>query len=662
MEVNFNNTIEDRSSSVVKSLKLTEGNSASAYSPNTYKQPQGTIATSISSTSIVEPSIVDLDTVLTSSSIETIKALAESTFVSSLGPLSNEHSFSPLSSLYAQTWESPVHKTSIAPISTSFATYTSNERASISEQTSSRERPSLSSKTLSFELDPYQNTKFSETQLHELSTEPDSISTHSISTLMSSFQFISSQTMQSFPPSAKSETFQDSNVISVTTEVQYDNAKESSSHRTIMVDSINTTSLLPSSNSFIKEELKLSTSASPIATRYNLLTSSRKKEMTRNTSVDSFVHTTSMTKIVDYSMYTPQLFGQKQGSSEYSYQNFSPSASKMPTLRSSIRTLPALKLNATTSITRGYIENLKPSSSSKSESSSFHSKISNVENSLIKSSTSTNEELLLTAILYSVYPSSNIYFYVYTQMYDFTDSSTTFITGLPTTVSLQGSPTTLLTIPTSTITKGTAFYKEWLNGNLDSQQLTSNSHDQTRTNKKGAIIGGVVSGICVASLCAAIIWVFIIRVRRRRSRKNGVLFQQDQNRRYSNYCGNIVQVDTNKKSRWLNSKKYNNSNTWTDTGSVKVNSSKRVQPPPVPPPRKTTINRIPSTFTLANSLLPSDIRLSYTSSTTGSSIDLSQLGSYSSMSTTPIRVVPELHDNTTGTHSSNKQGFLREII
>lgn len=99
-------------------------------------------------------------------------------------------------------------------------------------------------------------------------------------------------------------------------------------------------------------------------------------------------------------------------------------------------------------------------------------------------------------------------YYVYTQNYEITASTTTFTTGLPTTLIIPTSASSTFSIPTSVITTDAAFYKNWLSGSLDSDKSYSSR------NNKHTIIGATVGSVCGFLLCLLMLWLMFFRKRK----------------------------------------------------------------------------------------------------------------------------------------------------
>lgn len=227
---------------------------------------------------------------------------------------------------------------------------------------------------------------------------------------------------------------------------------------------------------------------------------------------------------------------------------------------------------------------------------------------------------------------------VYTQTYEFTDSRTSFLTGIVTTATITGDATSTFDISTPTITKDTKLYQNWLNGgSLDNTGEPSASH--SRITNKGAIIGGVIGGVCGILICSLLVWFVFKRRRRGRGERESCLKGSDVEGRFNtgSFSGG---------HRYYTGK--NDSSMDSNPFRQEFNFNK----PVVPPPRNGGVRA---------STLPHDNRFSLNSSLTGSSIGSTiNSGSYSSMSSNSIRLGSDFEDNRNSAQLAN--GFLREII
>lgn len=328
-----------------------------------------------------------------------------------------------------------------------------------------------------------------------------------------------------------------------------------------------------------------------------------------------------------------------------------------------------------------------PTSSSIEPSSSPVSGSSSLQQALTPSTSSTSSTLSTSSTSFSTWASStssnepgfsvstnlkSIY-YIYTQMYEITGSSTTFSTGLPTTTVIDAQlSTSIFSTPKSTMTKDLEFYEKWANGNLATTSL-----NQSRKNK---IIGGVVGGVGGLILCCLVIFFFFWKKRKDSKKVKG--FSSEIGRRagypFPSSEGDIYEEKTaitdnsagavfaRIKDRAIPPilKKVAPEQeipiSEGDPFQNEFNFESRVRPP-LPPPRKNTASNshvspnIPSNPTPIREVETTDNRYSYVSSMSESSAQ----GDYSTMSSTSIRLGMQGHDNSLS-HSS--QGFFREVI
>lgn len=280
-----------------------------------------------------------------------------------------------------------------------------------------------------------------------------------------------------------------------------------------------------------------------------------------------------------------------------------------------------------------------------------------------------------------------------------TASTTTFGTGLPTTVGMPRSGSSTFSTPQSAITQGIEFYNNWLNNNLDNGK--SHHHSRRDGNDTGAIVGGVVGGVCGILGCGLATWVLL---RRRRNKKKNTLDAQG----FSEEIGSRVENTSPTESprgrfqenpgRTINDNPGNNGNQLfsifrtkeippapsEDMAGHHFNSIRsreaedsenpfhdkfnfaeqphtqaQVTPPPVPPPRKMHSNtQHPNPSRSINS--SHENLSSLASSLNDSSLSSSLHGDYSMLSSGPIRLGhssygDNMPENPTG-------GFFREII
>lgn len=255
---------------------------------------------------------------------------------------------------------------------------------------------------------------------------------------------------------------------------------------------------------------------------------------------------------------------------------------------------------------------------------------------------------------YSSEDSSALY-YVYTQQYEFTDSTTSFSTGLPTTITFAkatGAPSSI-TIPTSTITTNAAAYEKWLSGSMDSTPATTSS----AKSNVGTIVGSVVGSVGGVLVCGLVLW-FVLR--RRRHRRNHTAAHE-----YGKSFSHEIHSDASYSST--------RSGSFNDENAAKVNSPPRPlaptnpfnnetttearAPPPIPLPRKN--NRAAAPHPGTQPSWPGSRAFSYASSTSDSSI-----GDDSTLSSGSLHLGSRYDSPSPGRGDSlsHPQGFFREII
>lgn len=100
---------------------------------------------------------------------------------------------------------------------------------------------------------------------------------------------------------------------------------------------------------------------------------------------------------------------------------------------------------------------------------------------------------------------------LYTQSYEFTDHSTTFYKGLPSTIILSTSVlSSAFSTPIPTITTDVAFYLKWTKNSRDQ------SEEHTRSNRV-TVIGSVIGVLGGLLLCIGIIYLIFARRRKNRT-------------------------------------------------------------------------------------------------------------------------------------------------
>lgn len=316
-------------------------------------------------------------------------------------------------------------------------------------------------------------------------------------------------------------------------------------------------------------------------------------------------------------------------------------------------------------------------SSPSSQRSWSSSNVPSTTSTAISHSSSTSEQYLSASSAdsgFSVSQDAQSVYYIYTQMYEITGSTTTFNTGILSTVELAKSASTSFSVPQSTSTKDIQFYQNWLDGSL------GNSGAQSQNATKNKIIGGVVGGVGGLIICSLVVWLMFSRRRKNKDKEVNTSFSSEIGRRVGyplpspsldaneekiitpdNSTGAIFSRIKNKAkafpqiSRNVNDTGEDNNND-DNPFQNEFNFEARLPPPPVPPPRKTTMQYpIPG----GEATSQTDGRYSYVSSMSDSSF-ASSAGDYSTMSSTSIRLDSEYNNNNNVPGSS--QGFLREVI
>ena len=105
-------------------------------------------------------------------------------------------------------------------------------------------------------------------------------------------------------------------------------------------------------------------------------------------------------------------------------------------------------------------------------------------------------------------------YFIFDQTYDFTDATTSFTTGIPTTLTIpRDSPTYTFSVPTSIITRPASLYQNWLD--TGSLNLPTNKYTARRVSNQ-AVIGSVVGSIVGALCLSALVFILVLVARRRR--------------------------------------------------------------------------------------------------------------------------------------------------
>lgn len=119
-------------------------------------------------------------------------------------------------------------------------------------------------------------------------------------------------------------------------------------------------------------------------------------------------------------------------------------------------------------------------------------------------------------LLFSISTGSTRDYLMYTQEYLFTDSQTTFTTGLLQTTTMKKSASRI-TLPTGIVTKPVSYYKAYVDGSLDS----SGSISSSSSHHKSVIIGSVVGSILGAAVLFLLGVLYYMFMRNKRNNNNG---------------------------------------------------------------------------------------------------------------------------------------------
>ncbi|CAI4049705.1 hypothetical protein SKDZ_14G1470 [Saccharomyces kudriavzevii ZP591] len=274
-------------------------------------------------------------------------------------------------------------------------------------------------------------------------------------------------------------------------------------------------------------------------------------------------------------------------------------------------------------------------------------------------STSTSNPAYNMGPISSSGDSKTIY-YFYTQAYDITGSSTTFATGLPTTIALAKSAATSFLAPSSTITADMSFYQHWLDGSLDNNQNQGTSKSNT-----GTIVGSVVGGVGGILVCALVVWFILFKKRKaKRAFKESDSFSHEIGRR-TGFPTTAQAKETSLHAQESGAQQGSIENASTSNPFSNEFNFKARGVPPVPLPRNgMTINNFSQN--MRNDAMNTENRFSYGSSFTYSSLGSSTQGGFSTLSSNSIRLGHGLDNNASNDgrnpSQNNSEGFLREII
>ena len=375
---------------------------------------------------------------------------------------------------------------------------------------------------------------------------------------------------------------------------------------------------------------------------------------------------------------TVRTSGAQHTDSEVSSARASPEPSPSPLSRTSVHT--AEHTISTSAVpTNSKLDTTLSTSTKKSHISLDTSSTSKEEEQEDKPDFTTSEEDVLI---------------IYTQNYDFTGPSTSFVTGIPSTIKIPKKefstlPSETFSVLRSTVTADVSLYEKWLDGGKLGNDVTGLAG--SGSTDKGTIIGSVVGSVCGVIVCGLIIWGLVCRQHKRRG-----IFDEDDDEDANNFKTDERHFLSKNISRDFSSRPgYHSMFTKKQTINAgdenrnpfnnEFDFNNRTNPPPIPAPRKArnstlqsgaAATAVPAVYDSSSSSSSSGLdpnsrgqnavnRDSYFSSVTGS-YDSSSLGSsitdgYSLLSTTPAPA-PEMYPNAMRNASSNSQGFLRELI
>ncbi|KAG0669214.1 hypothetical protein C6P45_003991 [Maudiozyma exigua] len=270
-------------------------------------------------------------------------------------------------------------------------------------------------------------------------------------------------------------------------------------------------------------------------------------------------------------------------------------------------------------------------------------------------------------------------YYVYTQQYDVTDSTTSFTTGLPTTITVSKQPsqsqiTTSFSIPQATITTNMSMFEKMLNGALDGSSSSNETESLPgHSNKVGTIVGSVVGSVGGVTIVVLLLLWFL-----RRKKHNFSHSQNDYGKSFSSeihnrqgynstsiathsspYNEEIAIKTTRQVSNDIDTPpKFSVTNPFNNEFEIRRNRS---GPPPVPQPRKNmnTLYGSDRQSWLGNS----NMTHSQASSSFMSSSD-SSFADDSTISSSSIRLGSRYDSPSNNLQNTNShpQGFFREII
>lgn len=126
--------------------------------------------------------------------------------------------------------------------------------------------------------------------------------------------------------------------------------------------------------------------------------------------------------------------------------------------------------------------------------------------------------------LFSISTGSTRDYLMYTQEYLFTDSQTTFTTGLLQTTTMKKSASRI-TLPTGIVTKPVSYYKAYVDGSLDSSSSTTSSSSHHKSVIIGSVVGSVL-GAAILFLLGVLYYMFI-RNKRNNNSKSGNFIPRD---------------------------------------------------------------------------------------------------------------------------------------
>lgn len=167
-----------------------------------------------------------------------------------------------------------------------------------------------------------------------------------------------------------------------------------------------------------------------------------------------------------------------------------------------------------TSATSSASTNDTPSSSYDSSESSSPSSSSSFTPNTTPVLTDTTEYIKIV----STSTDKKYKYLFYLQEYDFTDSTTSLLTELPTFTKYPKTGSLVLPSIQPVVTEPMSVFKDWMAGSLEGPSSSvSEAHNNDKNNHKGVIIGSVLGSICGVGLC---LFAVLFLIHRRRHKEN----------------------------------------------------------------------------------------------------------------------------------------------